>query len=75
LFEATNKLWEGSRREWIALKKRSERAQQVSSTLAQLKSLPQQRFGPAAKPKPEAAQEEVKQAANYHEPGTPYQPF
>ena len=63
LFEATNKLWERLTPRMDALKKRSERAQQVSSTLAQLKSLPQQRFGPAAKPKPEAAQEEVKQAA------------
>jgi hypothetical protein len=50
LFEATNKLWEKLSPRMEALKKRSEKAYQVSSKMAQLKALPKLRFGAEAKP-------------------------
>jgi hypothetical protein len=49
LFEAINKLWEKLTPRMDALKKRSDKAQQVTKKLAQLKSTPQQRFGGEAK--------------------------
>ena len=45
LFEATNKLWERLTPRMEALKRRSEKAQQVTNKLAQLKSAPPMRFG------------------------------
>ena len=50
LFEATNKLWAKLSPRMEALKKRSEKAYQVSSKMAQLKALPKLRFGGEAKP-------------------------
>ncbi len=59
LFEATNKLWEKLTPRIQALKKRVDKAHQVSSALANLKSLSQTRYGTGAgaKAKTEAAKE------------------
>jgi hypothetical protein len=50
LFEATNKLWDKLSPRMEALKKRSQKAHQISSKLTQLKSLPKLRFDEPAQP-------------------------
>jgi hypothetical protein len=50
LFEATNKLWEKLSPRMEALKKRSEKAHQVTAALARLKPISAQRYGTKSAP-------------------------
>ena len=53
LFEATNKLWDKLSPRMEALKKRSQKAHQISNKLSQLKALPKLRFDEPAQPEPQ----------------------
>ena len=53
LFEATNKLWDKLSPRVEALKKRSQKAHQISNKLSQLKALPKLRFDEPAQPEPQ----------------------
>ena len=58
LFEATNKLWDKLSPRMEALKKRSQKAHQMSNKLSQLKSLPKLRFDEPAQPEPQKPAQE-----------------
>lgn len=58
LFEAINKLWEKLSPRMDALKKRTQKAHQISNKLAQMKSLPKLRFDEPAQPEPQKPAEE-----------------
>jgi len=64
LFEATNKLWEKLTPRMEALKRRADKAHQVSTALANLKASPQIRLAPGKNAKAEAAKEAAKEAAS-----------